>query len=350
MMVRVQKHFNEIFRAEILPTPWPRMILCAIAATLPLLIGFLTHQLGLAIYCALTGYLLALNDHLGSLRDRLWITTLTFLFLMGGFSCGFLFQDHPIEFQFFIMFFVYWLGILGGDGAEFERAVLFAVIGMIISSSSKSLNLALISHIFIFCLISYFCMMIGIPILQILKHRIPDPFMKIRDSLKKSWSREREKHIHAASYTLAMLSSIWLQKYFEIERGYWVTITVLLVMRADRTQSLYKTAQRLIGTSLAVLFCDIFLPFHFSQEMLIAFVGLCAFFVPWGLKKNYIYASFFVTILVLLLLEMGSLKHGDVTTAFVRLRATLLGCILSVLGSLFSKILASSFRRPNSMA
>jgi hypothetical protein len=342
-MNRVQKHINEIFKPEQLEPPWPRMILCMLASTLPLAVGHLTHHLGLSIYGALTGYLLALNDHLGPLKNRFLITTLTFLFLMSGFGFGFLIQERPFEFQLCLLGLVYWLGILGGDGAEFERAVLFAVIGMVISFFSKNLNAELITQVFSFCLISFICLMIGIPILQFIYRRRPDPFTKIRDSFRKSWSTVLEKHIHAASYTIAVLASIWLQQHFKIERGYWITITVLLVMRADRTQSIYKTFQRLIGTTLAVFLCDILLPLHFTDLSLIAVVSFCAFLVPWGLKKNYVYASFFVTILVLMLLEMGSIKHGDVTTAFVRLRATLFGCGLSLLGSLISKILSSLF-------
>lgn len=342
-MEHVQKHIKEIFKPEQTVIPWPRMILCLIATTLPLLVGAITNHLALAIYGALTGYLLALNDHLGPTKNRLIITSLTFLFLMSGFGFGFLLHERPIEFQLCLFGLVYWLGILGGDGAEFERAVLFAVVGMIISVFSKNLNVALVTHIFSFCFVSYLCLMIGIPILQFLHRRNPDPFMKIRDSIRKSWSTLAAKHIHAASYTIAVLASIWLQKYFEIERGYWITITVLLVMRADRTLSIYKTFQRLIGTSLAVLICDILLPLHLTETSLIASVALCAFLVPWGLKKNYVYASFFVTILILMLLEMSSIRHGDVATAFVRLRATLYGCGLSLLGSLISKILASAY-------
>ncbi|MEO5968731.1 MAG: FUSC family protein [Bdellovibrionia bacterium] len=335
----LKPHLLEILKKESNPVPLTRMILCAVGSTLPLVIGAINGHLPISIYGALTGYFLALNDHLGTLGHRLWVVTLTFLFVLLGFCTGFLLHDQQVIFQICIVGLVYWLGILGGDGAELERATLFLVVGLIAAFFSKTISLAMIPLFCLYSFIGYFSVMAAMLILKVFLKREPEPFLGLRASFQKSLTKEREKHIHAASYTLMTLSSIWFAQYFHVERGYWIAITVLLVMRADPTLSLYKTSQRLFGTGLGVLFCEI-VQIISDPWVLILGVMACTMTLPWALKKNYLYASFLVTIFIVLLLELAMATHGDTSNSFVRLRATLIGCIFSVIGTAFSKLIS----------
>ncbi len=344
-MAKLKSHIVGLIHTDKHPTPWARMILCATCTSVPLLIGYMRGQLGLSIYGALAGYLLAINDHLGLLRHRVIVVSLTFLVLLLGFAAGFFLKDSPITFQMSVGLVVYWLGILGGDGDELERGVLFAVLAMIIAFATKRIQLEVVRPIFSYCLLSLASILVGIPALQLIYDRTPEPYTKIRKSFLKSFQPKIEKHIYATSYTCATLLATWLAIYFQIERGYWISITVLLVMRADRKQSIYKTLQRLIGTACAVLICDLLLPREFYPLILISIIALSAFLVPIGLKNNYLFASFFVTILILLLLEVASIKHGDTTVAFFRLRATLIGCTLSLFATFASKLFATAYAR-----
>ncbi|MGZ3723607.1 MAG: hypothetical protein ACXVA9_11780, partial [Bdellovibrionales bacterium] len=207
------------------------MILCCVATTFPLVIGLHNGQLGVSIYGALTGYLLTLNDHLGTLKERIQILTLTFIMMIAGFAAGFFLHDRPLEFVLVVGSVTYWMGILGGNGAELERAVLFTVILIIISFFSIRISPESLAPLFSYALLAYGSLMVAIPILIKLKARAPEAVVSLRSSFRQSLSKQREKHIHAASYTLVTIFSIWLVQHFNIERGYWIIITVLLVMR-----------------------------------------------------------------------------------------------------------------------
>ncbi len=323
------------------------MILCSLGASAPLFIGNINGQLPISIYGALTGYLLASNDHLGTLGHRLWVVTLTLLFILCGFSTGFLLHEHQLAFELCLAGLVYWLGILGGDGAELERAILFLVIGLIVAFFSKTISLSVLPGFFFYCLVGYSNVMVTIPLLNLLIKRNPEPFFGLRNSFKKSFTKQREKHIHAASYTLIALLCIWFAQYFQIERGYWIVITVLIVMRADPSQSLYKTSQRLFGTALGVLFCEIAVQIVSEPRAIIIGVMTCTFILPWALKKNYLLASFFITIFIVFLLELAMGIHGDTHTSFVRLKATLIGSLFSVLGTALSKLISYAVQPRN---
>ena len=65
----------------------------------------------------------------------------------------------------------------------------------------------------------------------------------------------------------------------------------------------------------------------------------CAFAIPWAGRRNYLWSTFFVTVMVIGLLEIVSPEHSDSHIPWVRLYATLIGCGFSVLGSGLSKVL-----------
>jgi hypothetical protein len=336
-----KQHYSEILKSEKVPPPWPRMILCALAMGIPLLVGAVNGSVSLAIYGSLTGYLLALNDHFGLLRHRLLVTFLTFILLMGGFFSGYLLRDHPALYQIILAGIVYWIGILGGDGAELERGVLFAVIGMVLIYTSPLLPLNYVPAVLFYCGISLATLLIGIPILSKIQKSIAEIYSPLRKTFQIAFTTKKEKHIHAACYTLMAITSLYVADFLHMQRGYWITMTVLLVMRAERTQSVYKTLQRLIGTALGVLFCDIIAQVITTAPTYI-FIGIvCAFLVPWSLKKSYLQASFVMTILIVALLEISSSKFGDMGMPFLRLQATLIGCVLSIIGTGISKLISS---------
>lgn len=332
-------HASELFKTDSEPAPWPRMILCGLATCIPLLAGATLGQLGLSIYGALTGYLLALNDHLGALKHRLLVVTLTFLMMTTGVSLGYHLQPDEIGYRVTIGLLTYWLGVLAGEGAELEKAVLYSTLGVVIAHSATNLIPTNIPAAITYIFIGYVTLMFCMPLLLLVKRRKPDPHMAIRAALGKTLTRQKAKHIHAATYAFTTILSIWLTEYFAIERGYWVTVTVLLVMKPNRITSFYITLQRLIGTALAVMLVDGLIQVVHGSGALVVLIVACAFWVPWGLKRNYWIVSFFVTIIVVLMIELATTHHGDVHTAFVRLQATLLGCLLSLLGTLTSKVI-----------
>jgi hypothetical protein len=338
--MNIRRHVSELFRNDKLPAPWNRMILCGIGTCIPLIAGIMNGELGYSLYGALTGYLVALNDHLGRFTHRLWTTTLTFLIMLSGVAFGYHLQSHELAYYICIIGLAYWLGVLAGEGAEIEKAVLFAAIGVVIAHSATQLLPQSIPAALFYITLSYATLMVSMPLLILITKSKPDPYRGIRESLRKSFTKQREKHIHAASYALAILFSIWLYEHFQIERGYWITVTVFLVMKPNPRQSLYVTLQRLIGTAMGVLFVDGLIQVVHSSSALATLIVTCAFLVPWAFKRNYWIVTFFVTVMVVLLIELAATQHGQFHTAFLRLKATLIGCTLSLIATSISRTIA----------
>jgi hypothetical protein len=314
------------------------MILCAAATAAPLILGLVQNQIAFAVYGAIMGYLVALNDHFGQLKHRLLIATFTYTILILGFVLG---AEIGSSLAYGLVFaaVVYWLGVLAGQGAELERAILFAAIGMIIAHSANKITPDQIPVFMTYIAAGWLTLMIGIPVLAATSGKVPKSNKGLGESFKKSMTLKIENHIHAASYTLTTLFSVWLTRHFAFERGYWITVTILLVMKPDRTQSIYVTLQRLVGTLLGVLLAETAIHFLPFEPVLVFGVFACAAFVPWAVEKNYALVAFFATVMVVCLLELTMQNRMDTHLPIVRLKATLIGCALSIAGTSVSKIL-----------
>ncbi len=337
----IKRHFVDMMRWQSNPPPWPRMILCAVATCVPLVVGLLRDELVISIYGSLAGYLLGLSDHLGPLKHRLWTITLTFALLIAGFSAGHFFQNSPLIYLVLFIALVYWLGVLAGEGAELEKALLFTTIAMIAANAAPRLAPEILPLLWLYTGIGYASMMIGMPLQAVWNKQAPEAIVGFKNVLKKTLVLRRQNRIHAASYALTALLSIWVAKYFQPEHGNWVTVTVLLVMKPDQNPIFYRSFQRVAGTILAVLCVDVLIQTIVDTRWLIPLIIGCALGVPWAIRKNYWLVSFLATIMVVLLLELVAPYPTGLHTPFVRLTATLLGCALGLAGLVLARIAGS---------
>jgi uncharacterized membrane protein YgaE (UPF0421/DUF939 family) len=144
---------------------------------------------------------------------------------------------------------------------------------------------------------------------------------------------------HAMKTALAAIISIVVYQYFDLPRGYWATITALIVMQSNiDTGSLEMTlkvaSHRLVGTvvgaavALAILF---WIPYNHWQLLVIIFVIILAFTYINRYYEGFKLAG--VTALIILLLSNHeSLTHSF---AFIRVTEILLGVIIAVLVTVF---------------
>ena len=332
------------------PVPWPHMMICGLTTSLPVFVGLLRGELGLSIYGALAGYLITLNDHFGSLRHRLLITAVSFTAMAVAFTLGLDLRGHPTAFITVVMTLTYWLGLMGGTGAEVERLLLFSVIDVVIVYYQPAVTTASGPGILAYGIFALLIIFAG----QCLSDRFAArhrnaTFAKMLPSLRRALTRQGARHRYAVNYLLATGLAILAVDRFAIERGYWMVITVLLVMRPDFKDSVYRNLQRLFGTLLGVTIGDLLILFINVKALLVLGVAAAAFAVPYGLKRNYWLVSFFATILVVLFLTLPTSGVRDVHVPFVRLLATVYGCGLSVMVTILSAVisrLSSALRRP----
>ena len=126
--------------------------------------------------------------------------------------------------------------------------------------------------------------------------------------------------------------AVALTESLEIKRGYWVTITVIVILQPYTGVTLTRAVQRVLGTVLGgLLAAGLGAYFHDPRAILViatVFVAFCVALLP----VNYAAFSVFLTPTFVLLAEASA---GDWHLAGTRVTNTLLGGALALGGARF---------------
>ncbi len=124
--------------------------------------------------------------------------------------------------------------------------------------------------------------------------------------------------------------AVALTELLELKRGYWVTITVIVILQPYTGVTLTRAVQRVLGTVLgALLAAALGAYFHDPRAILViatVFVACCVALLP----INYAAFSVFLTPTFVLLAEASA---GDWHLAGTRVMNTLLGGALALVGA-----------------
>ncbi|SDX17053.1 Uncharacterized membrane protein YccC [Amycolatopsis xylanica] len=141
------------------------------------------------------------------------------------------------------------------------------------------------------------------------------------------------------SYCVALAELVgWL---IPLERSYWLTLTVGLVLKPDFGSVFGRAVLRGIGTVAGVAIGAVALGFGVHGWALVILIGLFAGGVAIGKVRNYGILSAFVTPLIILQTDLST--NGTWSVATARLVDTVLGCAIVLV---FGYLLWPGSRRP----
>ena len=331
--MKLRHHLSESLRLDPAPSPWPRMILCSLGVTLPLVVGFLIGDGPSSIYGALFGFTLILNDHFGPLVKRIIHLLTTGLFLSCAFLLGLLIEGHQPLILVTLFVLAFFLGKSKGLGLELERLLITSTFQFLTAAQTPELQHHFFKPLvygflglanYLVCLTAVFFIMKHAPNFQRSKRQ------ELRDALKR-------KDTQRYAFTLAAVSclGLFMANYLEVERGHWMVGTILIVMMPTKTLSLQRSFQRVLGTFLGGFIASVIIYYVKDPMFLILFCGICAFLAPLGLIKNYWLANVFIAALILFFLEIASFghQHEDFVLALIRLKDIALGCVVGIIGT-----------------
>ncbi len=128
-------------------------------------------------------------------------------------------------------------------------------------------------------------------------------------------------------YSLRLLvltvGAVGIYKGFAVPRGYWIALTVIVVLQPDFGSTRQRAAERILGTLAGVALASALLSIQLPLWVVYALLPLTSFGFAFYLRRRYAVSGFFVTVLLVLLTEISAPVHWDFTLA--RLLSTLLG-------------------------
>ena len=137
---------------------------------------------------------------------------------------------------------------------------------------------------------------------------------------------------HALRLALAVGAAEAIALGFSVERGYWIVLTVVMVVKPDFSTTLIRGLLRVAGTTAAVILAGAVLSLTSSPQWLM--VTLIFLFAPLTMRwitANYAFASFAIGVTVLLLIEAGEPSGSPI---WLRLLNTAIGAVLGLLAYL----------------
>jgi uncharacterized membrane protein YccC len=129
-----------------------------------------------------------------------------------------------------------------------------------------------------------------------------------------------------------LMIGVGIFEYWRIPRGYWVPLTIVVVLQPDYGSTRLRAAQRLLGTLVGGTLASLLLWLKLPALGLLAAIALTIFGFSYFLRKNYAVAVFYITLLIVLLTETS----GTLTLQFTleRLLATMAGGAMAMLAAL----------------
>jgi len=131
--------------------------------------------------------------------------------------------------------------------------------------------------------------------------------------------------------TTAMLA-VLVARALGVQRGYWVTLTALIILQPYRAATLTKALQRVAGTVGGAVVAALILATLHSSAALLVVATLLAGVSAAVLQVNYALFALFLTPTFVLLAELGA---HDWHLAEVRIVNTLVGGVLAFVASRF---------------
>ena len=131
---------------------------------------------------------------------------------------------------------------------------------------------------------------------------------------------------HALRVAVAGAAAVALTSHFQIARGYWMTLTVIIILQPYTSSTFQKGLQRVIGTiAVGVVAAVLVLLIHAPAGMLALIFAGAAVTVAF-LRVNYALYSLFVTPTFILLAELNAVDRHLV---LLRIGNTLIGALLA---------------------
>jgi uncharacterized membrane protein YccC len=137
---------------------------------------------------------------------------------------------------------------------------------------------------------------------------------------------------HAIRLGIALLIASALARLLPLplQRGYWIPLTVLLILRPDFTSTFTRGVARFLGTILGVVLTGLLISLIAPSQMLLVILAIVTAYLAFSLfYANYALFSVFITMEVVFLLSF--VIPQPLTLADSRAIATAIGGILALL-------------------
>lgn len=134
---------------------------------------------------------------------------------------------------------------------------------------------------------------------------------------------------YALRSAIAASAATFLYKWLEIDHGYWLAFTVIIVIQPYFGATFRKAIERVIGTVAGGLAGGLFIRLPAGLFLQETVLFLCFAFMVYFIRRNYAVSAFFITVSLVLLFDVE--EHVNPTLIVTRALATMAGASLAII-------------------
>jgi uncharacterized membrane protein YccC len=133
---------------------------------------------------------------------------------------------------------------------------------------------------------------------------LPGQLKSVARAVRAAMSPSSPAFRHGVRLAVVIPAATEISRLLPWQRGYWLAVTVMIVLKPDYTATISRGVARTIGTAIGLLGAAVLVAFaHPHGVMLIVAVGVCAWLGYTVFAANYAVYSIFLTALVILLVS-----------------------------------------------
>lgn len=133
---------------------------------------------------------------------------------------------------------------------------------------------------------------------------------------------------YALRVAFGLSFGVFIYKFFNIDHGHWIALTMMIVIQPYYGATRKKGLERIIGTVSGIILGGAIMLLPIPHEAFVGILVVISFFVAYFLRNNYKVGVFFVTIMMVVMMQIS--QQGSWELIGWRVLSTLIGAVLAL--------------------
>jgi len=134
--------------------------------------------------------------------------------------------------------------------------------------------------------------------------------------------------IYALRVSLGLCAGVFAYKFFQIDHGYWIPLTMIIVIQPYYGATRKKGLERVVGTVAGIVLGGAIMLLPLSHHAFVILLIIVSFFVAYFLRNNYKVGVFFVTVMMVIMMQLSQQASWELIGW--RILSTLIGALLAL--------------------
>lgn len=153
----------------------------------------------------------------------------------------------------------------------------------------------------------------------------------LMELVREAFNINSQHFIYALRVAIGLSIGVFIFKFFNIDHGHWISLTMLIVIQPYFGATKKKGVERIVGTTAGIVLGGVVMLLPLPHEVFVGMLVVVSFFVAYFLRNNYKVGVFFVTIMMVVLMQIS--QQGSWELIGWRILSTLIGALLAVIVS-----------------